>query len=110
MINTTVPIAPELTIYDSVAISATTSSAATALPLDSSYPNQWQVLMIVNEDTINLARFKLGGSSVAATSASTSILPGNTLVINRNSQTYIAFKSDTSTVKLTVTVGGYGPQ
>jgi len=108
MSNQIVTISPDFLIYDSIGKSATTSSAAYALPIDSTNTNQWQTLFITNTATSGFTSFELGGSGATATADSTALLAGQSMVVNRNNKTYIALLASTGTQFISITVGSYG--
>lgn len=105
--NTILTLQNDFQIFDSITESATTSSAAHALPLDSNDSSLNQTLMITNEDSTNLVRFALGGSGVAADTDSVAILAGRTIIVSRNNASHIALKTDSGTVSTNIVVGSY---
>ena len=108
MTNTLVTISPDFTIYDSTVETATTSTARYALPIDSNNTNLWTTLLLTNMDASTHIHFKIGDSTVIATTDSTPILAGNSMVISRNGKTHIAILVGTGTADIAVTVGDYG--
>lgn len=108
MTNSIVTIQPSFTIYDSIGETATTTTAAYALPYDTNNTDLWQTLFITNTAGSGYIQFELGGSGVTATTDSMALNAGNSIIINRNAKTHIALLASTGTMFVTIAVGAYG--
>lgn len=89
--------------YDSVTLAVTTTTASVAIPLPTDIQLQ-QTLLLTNTGT-NVLYFRLGGSSITATTNSIALNPDRGMEVYRGTFTHVAAITATGASSLNICSG-----